>query len=340
MTLAQLRSFVTVARLGSVKAAAVDLGVSEPAVSVAVAALRRELGDPLYVRNGNGVALTAGGRRLAEMATEILGLADQARRELGGDEGLAPMRVAATSTVAEYVATPLIDAFASHAPNLEIALEREPGSAFADLLDHRRADLTLGPRPGRDTGASIRSVPILRCVLMIVADPGHLLSARRDLAPQALAGERWLVGPGGIEPSAPTARFFHRSGIAPDDVRAYSSEAAALSAAASGDGIMLTVAHAVLDQLRRRALVRLRVRGTPIGELWHASTLAADRCLPAASALQRFATTPEATQAMSSGRGGVPAARFRPPVHVTLWSSVARRVDAGVARPAHAGGGA
>src|SRR5438034_1426128 len=45
VTLAQLRSFVLVARLGSVKAAAVELEVTEPAVSVAVAALRKELGD-------------------------------------------------------------------------------------------------------------------------------------------------------------------------------------------------------------------------------------------------------------------------------------------------------
>ena len=39
MTLAQLQSFVLVARLGSVKAAAAELGVTEPAVSVAVVAL-------------------------------------------------------------------------------------------------------------------------------------------------------------------------------------------------------------------------------------------------------------------------------------------------------------
>ncbi len=52
MTLAQLRSFVTVARLGSVKAAARALGVSEPAVSGAVGALRRELGDELHIAPG------------------------------------------------------------------------------------------------------------------------------------------------------------------------------------------------------------------------------------------------------------------------------------------------
>ncbi|MBA3746393.1 MAG: LysR family transcriptional regulator, partial [Solirubrobacterales bacterium] len=60
MTLTQLRSFLTVARLGSVKAAAAALDVSEPAVSGAVGALRRELGDALYVRLGGVLALTPG----------------------------------------------------------------------------------------------------------------------------------------------------------------------------------------------------------------------------------------------------------------------------------------
>ena len=50
MTLTQLEAFVLVARLGSVTAAARTLGVSEPAVSGALAALRQQLGDPLVER--------------------------------------------------------------------------------------------------------------------------------------------------------------------------------------------------------------------------------------------------------------------------------------------------
>ena len=83
MTLAQLQSFVLVARHGSVKAAAAELEVTEPAVSVAVAALRKELGDELFVRSGRGIALTPGGRRLAALAGEILG-ARRAGAPLGG----------------------------------------------------------------------------------------------------------------------------------------------------------------------------------------------------------------------------------------------------------------
>ncbi|MGZ4108076.1 MAG: hypothetical protein ACXVP7_00155, partial [Actinomycetota bacterium] len=71
----------------------------------------------------------------------------------------------------------------------------------------------------------------------------------------------------------------------------------------------------------------LDVRGTPITEMGHASTLGLDRALPAALALQRFTTTPEATQAISTGRAGVVSARARPKVHVTLWRSVAAGID-------------
>ena len=95
-----------------------------------------------------------------------------------------------------------------------------------------------------------------------------------------------------------------------------------MAAAAAGDGVVLTLAHTVIEELRRRSLVRLDVRGTPILEMWHASTLGFGRALPAALALQRFATSPEATQVISTGRAGTASSRARPRPHVTLWSSV------------------
>src|SRR5262249_42859982 len=60
MTLTQLNAFVLVARLGSVTAAANALGVSEPAVSQALSALRQHLGDQLLTRGPAGAALPAG----------------------------------------------------------------------------------------------------------------------------------------------------------------------------------------------------------------------------------------------------------------------------------------
>lgn len=332
MTLAQLQSFVLVARLGSVKAAAAELEVTEPAVSVAVAALRKELGDELFVRDGRGIALTEGGRRLASLASEILGLAEQARRSVQDSPGQPRrIRVAATSVVAEHIG-PLLDAFTSRGDAVEIAIEEVSGGSVADLLERRQADIALGPPPAAERATTIASVPFLRCRLVIAAAPGHSLSSSHDIPASALAGERWLIGPPDLDPTTSTGLYFSRNALDPPAISAYTSHAAAIAAAAAGEGIVLTLVHSVLDEVRRRALVRLDVRGTPFIELWHASTLGLGRALPAALALQRFATTSEATQAMSKGRAGTASARVRPAVHVTLWRSVAAEIDAGSRR--------
>jgi LysR family transcriptional regulator, low CO2-responsive transcriptional regulator len=332
MTLAQLQSFVLVARHGSVKAAAAELQVTEPAVSVAVAGLRKELGDELFVRDGRGIALTDGGRRLAALASEILGLAEQARRSVPDSPGQRRLvQVAATNIVAEH-AGPLLDAFTSRDATLEIKVDSVPGESFADLLEHRHADIALGPQPPPERQGMIATVPFLRSQLIVVVAPGHRLAGQHDIAPRALAGERWLIGQPELDPTTTAGLFFARNGLRPRDIAAYTSQTAAIAAAAAGEGIILTLAHAVLDEVRRRALVRLDVRGTPILEIWHASTLGLGRALPAALSLQRFATTSEATHAIASGRAGTTSLRVRPTVHVTLWRSVAADIDAAAQR--------
>jgi DNA-binding transcriptional LysR family regulator len=279
---------------------------------VAVAALRKELGDELFTRTGRGIALTPGGRRLAALAGEILALAEQARRSVAAPE--RRLQVAATGVAAEHVG-PLLEAFSAREPGLEIAVESVPGAEFAERLERRRADIALGPDP---RATSIAASPFLRCRLVLAAAPSHPLAGQAQIAPGALGQERWLAGPAEVDPTTGTGLFLARHGLTPEVV-ACASGAEAIDAAAQGEGIVLAVAHAVVEAVRRRALVRLDVRGTPVVELWHASTLGLGRALPAALALQRFATTPEATQAIAGSAGAHP----RRKVHVTLWRSMA-----------------
>src|SRR4051794_3600891 len=206
MTLAQLQSFVLVARHGSVKAAAAELEVTEPAVSVAVWALKRELGDELFHRSGRGIALTPGGRRLAALATEILGLAEQARRSVA-ESGTEARRltVVATPLVAEHIG-PLVECFTARDDGLEIDVTTAAAGSFAEALEHRRADIALGPAPG--AAASVASAPFLRCRFIAVAAPGHALAGARGLAPSSLAGEHWLVGPPELDEDEVSGAFF------------------------------------------------------------------------------------------------------------------------------------
>jgi DNA-binding transcriptional LysR family regulator len=303
-----------------VRASARRLGISEPAVSSAIGTLRREFGDDLLVRSGGGLAPTPAGARLAAAASEILGLADQARRAVEEARGeRASLRIVATSDVAEYVASPLVDAFMRRAQPTDVSVQVESADAFSGMLVDRLADVALGPRPELSDG--LDSSPFLRYRLIVVAAPGHRLAGQRHLPPAVLAGERWLVGPSGAGPSTDVGRFLSLHALAPEDVRAFPTHAAAAIGAEAGRGVMLAVAHTVMDELRRGALIRLDVRGTPLDQLWHTTTLSAARRPAVASALRSYAVTPEATQAMLSRSGDVPAGRFRPPLYVTLWDA-------------------
>lgn len=316
MTLGQLRSFVAVVRLGSVRAAAAELGVSEPAVSAALGTLRRQLGDDLLVRAGRGLELTPGGRRLAARAVDILGLAGKAYREVAEARGeVAVLRVGASSRVAEEVAPALLDAFARRWPRVAVDLVPVGAEAFADRLAEHAVDVTLGPVAVG--GASVQWVPFLRHQMALVAGPGHPLAGEAEVPYDAVTSGRWLTGPLGHEPLTTEGLWLARQRVWPRDVRTFPTHADALAAAAAGEGVTMAPLHRVREELRAGHLAALRVKGTPVTGFWYASVGDRHAASPAVLALLRFVTTPDSTQAVLSR---VRDEHFRPPVHITIWS--------------------
>ena len=150
MTPAQLRAFSAVVRLGSVHAAAAELGMSDAGISMHVAQLRKELDDPLFARTAAGLAFTPGGLRLASRAIEILGLQQQTAIEVTeAAHGRRLLRIAASSAFAEHAAPGLIELFSSRANDLSVELSVHPTSRFRELISSRAVDIALGPERGR-----------------------------------------------------------------------------------------------------------------------------------------------------------------------------------------------
>ncbi|HKE77547.1 MAG TPA: LysR family transcriptional regulator [Acidimicrobiales bacterium] len=316
MTLTQLEAFVLVARLGSVKAAASVLGVSEPAVSGALAALRQHLDDPLVVRTGGGMELTPGGQRVLPIASQMVNLAadatDAVRRAQGAPDLL---RVVATSTVAEYVARPLITAFTQRHGPVEATLGVTTATEMPALLMERLADVGLGPRLG-----GLDSHPMLRHRLVVVAGPEHRLARAERVEPADVAHQDWLVDASGADPATETGILLAHLRVPDARVRVFPNLDAAWTAAAAGEGVAPGIAHLVAEDVDHGRLVILPVEGTPLDLLWYANTLPPDRRSRSATKLRRFIDTPDAMHAMHRADASVPVARFRPPVYVTLWS--------------------
>src|ERR1700732_1346444 len=72
MELYQIRQFVAVAETGSFTKAAARAGVSQPAISAAIAKLEEEMGQRLLDRRQGSVVPTAAGGRLLDVARDIL----------------------------------------------------------------------------------------------------------------------------------------------------------------------------------------------------------------------------------------------------------------------------
>jgi DNA-binding transcriptional LysR family regulator len=317
VTFTQLRTFALVAELGSLRAAAAALGVSEPAVSAAVAALRADLGDPLFRRSGTGITLTPGGRALAGRARELVRLAERTRRDVASATSTARLRVLATAACAEHVAGDVVAAFIKRVPQTCVDLVVGSTDCAAAALAVDDADIVLGVRPLASPGSEVDSVPFLRYQRVLVAAPGHSLAGRAPLLLADLAAHRWLAGPGGLEPGSEEHRWAQLAGVA-EEVTSLDSEADARAAARGGRGVLLALEHAARDDLRRGTLVHLPIEGTPVTGMWWASVPGNGRAAPGARALQRFLTTPDATAALLARPER--RARTRPTVRVELWS--------------------
>lgn len=321
MTPTQLRAYAAIVRLGSFKLAAEELGVTESAISFHVAQLRKELGDQLVGRQSTGLAFTPGGLRLARRAHELLGLQDRTVAEVAqAASGRRLLRIASSSLFGEYAAPGLIERFASRAADLDVELSLHQPEAFVDLLLSRSADVAIGPRPpGLPPEVSAGS--FLRYEVVLVVAPDHPL-AGRTVGVTAVRHHNWFVGPSGAAGLGVVPQLLRSVQVPEERQRIFQSQTAATEEVKRSPGIAPALSFTVGRELAAGNLARVDVPDLVRTASWDLLRIRdADGQEPgsAAAELARFVTTPRAIQAMLRG-AGVTSGRFRPSVHVTLWS--------------------
>ena len=318
VTPTQLKAFTAIVRHGSAKAAAAELGVSEAAISSHTAALRKELGDPLYQRSSSGLSFTPGGLRLATRAGELLGLQERTRQEVrAAGKGQRVLRLATTSLFAEYAAPGLLELFKTRAADLEVEMSVYESGRVADLLASRQADVTIAPG-SRLRNDSFRSLDFLKYQLVLVAGVGHpLTQGRCDAA--ALRSQTWFLGPSALEQHGATAHLLDRFAVPEQNQRIFQSHGAAISELQARRGISILPEFRAAAYISKGSLERISAPGAAAPGVWSATSLPPSQATAVAAELMRFITTPRAIQAMLSG-SGVDIGHFQPRVHITLWN--------------------
>jgi DNA-binding transcriptional LysR family regulator len=140
----RLQLLVALARLGSMRAVADELGYTTSTVSQQLGVLAGEVGATLLEREGRRVRLTPAGRRLAEHAVTILAGVEAARADLDpAAEPAGTVRVAGFATAIRRTLVPAVGRLSAEHPSVHLrVLEHEPAEAFA-LLEADEVDLAL-----------------------------------------------------------------------------------------------------------------------------------------------------------------------------------------------------
>jgi DNA-binding transcriptional LysR family regulator len=180
-----LRAFCQIARLGSVSRAAETLYLSQPAVTLQLQALERELGQRLFERSGRRLTLTREGETLYELALPLVegidGLETAFRERLRGMDA-GELNVAAGSSTILYLLPRIVARFREQQPEVHLKLHNVTGASGLDLLRSDAVDLAVGSM--LDVPADLDYLPAYRFEPMLIMPPGHALAdkARIELA--------------------------------------------------------------------------------------------------------------------------------------------------------------
>jgi len=189
----QLRYFDALARLGHFGRAADACAVTQPALSMQISQMERELGVPLVERRPQGVVLTAAGREIARRAAAIMaelrGLSEFAascRAPLS-----SPIRLGVIPTVAPYLLPQLLPRLRERCPELALQVrETQTHELVSDLLA-ASLDLLVVALPIEH--GEIETMPV-RSDRFLLAVPAHdPLGAGARVSPEALRGARLLL---------------------------------------------------------------------------------------------------------------------------------------------------
>jgi len=175
LSLRQLEVFVATARTGSTRAAADHVARSQSAASAALVELEASLGVALFDRVGRRLMLNENGRALLPKAASLLDRASEVEHLFSGEHD-APLRVAASLTIGEYLLPELLARWKVAHPSSPVHLMI--GNTTEVIAAVAAFDVDVGFIEGPQTHPRLIVRPWRTDELVIVAAPTHALAGR------------------------------------------------------------------------------------------------------------------------------------------------------------------
>jgi DNA-binding transcriptional LysR family regulator len=191
--LKQLRAFCAVAKSGKMTDAAEQLFLSQPAISLQISALEREMDTVLFERHGPRINMTREGQELYEMARPLVEALDtlNARfsQQMKGDLDSGEVVIAAGESTIIYLLPRLVKQFREQYPNIHVQLRNVTGRDGLAMIRDDEVDFALGSM--LDIPSDISYQPMYSFEPALIMPLGHALANLKriqleDIAPYGL----------------------------------------------------------------------------------------------------------------------------------------------------------
>jgi LysR family transcriptional regulator, nitrogen assimilation regulatory protein len=173
MELDQLKTFLTVAELGTFSRAAIRLSSTQPMLSRKIKLLESELGTELFHRTGRGVVLSEGGKLLEQYARGILDTAESAKTAIQalGASPVGQVTIGMPSSIATVLAIELVQEFRRAFPNVSLKVMEGYSGHVLEWLTTARLDVAVLYDTPNLKGNTLRTDPILSDELFLIGSP-------------------------------------------------------------------------------------------------------------------------------------------------------------------------
>ena len=287
ISMRQIRIFDTVARYHSHTRAAEKLHMTQPAVSMQMKQLEKNLDISLFERQGKTLSLSSAGYQLRKYSKEIIqsynNMLDFVEKTKGFETGHLVISVAST---ANHFATRILAAFSKKYPDITITLDVTNRQNILEQLENYEPDLVIMGEPPK--GHGLKSEQFMPNPLEIIATPDHPLRNKKNLVIKDLKNEKFVVREKGSGTREAISRHFSESGLVCDTTLEMSSNEAIKHAVSAGFGLGVVSIHTIQLELINNHLITLNVKGFPLKRHWHLVTRKGKAMSPVAEAFRTF----------------------------------------------------
>lgn len=240
LTIRQLRYFIAAAETGQVSHAAMELNISQSAVTAGIQGLEATLGARLLSRNAQGVAVTPEGARFLSRAKAIIAAVEEATRSPLGEETqvVGRLRLGLTYTVAGYFMARHYAAFRRIYPGITLEMSEQPRAAIENALVSGGLDIAVMLTSNLANTGDLASETLFRSRRRIWLPSDHRLLAQPEISLRDVAREPYVMLT--VDEASRTAgRYWDVYGLVPKVVFSTSSVEAVRSMVAAGMGLTI-----------------------------------------------------------------------------------------------------